>query len=94
MFSASDRLIQVQNSRVFELWLAQAASTTATPCLAWTSATVAAMRPGRRPVVVVLVGLRRRAWFALGALHALAWWRVRRALGTERGGYRIRVWVA
>lgn len=93
MLSATDRLIQVQNIRVFELWLAQSASTTSSPCLAWTSATVAAMRPGRAPVVVVLVGLQRRAWLALGALHALAWWRVRRALGKKQGGYRVRVWV-
>lgn len=93
MHTAAERLVQVQNIRVFELWLAQAANGTRAPCLAWTSATVAAVRAGEAPVVVVLVGLRRLAWLALGALHALAWWRVRRALGRSQQGYRVRIWV-
>lgn len=93
MHAAVQRLVQAQNIRVFELWLAEAANGTSTPCLAWTSATVASMRPAQAAVVVVLVGLHRRAWLALGALHALAWWRVRRTLGRTQRGYRVRVWV-
>jgi hypothetical protein len=43
------------------------------------------------PTVVVMIGMRGIAWLALGVLHLIAWWRVRRTIGKHRQGYRVRV---
>jgi hypothetical protein len=89
---AADRLIRAHNVRAFESYVGNLASATDAPCLEWASATVAAPRDTRAaPVVVVLIGLKRRALLALGFLHLVAWWRVRRAVGPRRQGYRVRV---
>jgi len=86
----AERLLKVHNVRAFEAYLSVAAAETRAPLIAWASATVAAMcAPVDKPVVVVLIGLRPRAWFALGLLHVLAWWRVRRAIRTRGQGYRV-----
>lgn len=92
MSQAADRLIKVHNVRAFEMWLANTAASTQSPCFAWASATVAAPHDETvSPVVVVMVGLKRKALLALGVLHVLAWWRVRRTLGRTRQGYRVHV---
>lgn len=85
------RLIAVQNTRVFETWVGEQAHQVSVPRLAWVSARVAVVREGEQPVVVVLLGLYRRAWLALGLFHLLGWWRVRRALGREQRGHRVLV---
>ena len=91
--AAVSRLIAVHNLRVFETWLAEQARAAQVPRLSWVSARVAVVAEGQAPVVVVLVGLCRRAWWALGALHLLAWWRVRQALGPVQKGHLVRVRV-
>lgn len=87
------RLIAVQNTRVFETWVGELAHQVQVPRLAWVSARVAVVREGEQPVVVVLMGLYRRAWLALGIAHLIGWWRVRRALGPELKGFRVLVRV-
>lgn len=89
--AAVERLIATQNVRVFETWLGEQAHAIEVPRLDWVSARVAVVRAGEKPVVVVLLGLYRRAWLALGFWHVMAWWRVRQALGREQKGYRVLV---
>lgn len=88
---AVSRLIQTQNVRVFEAWLAEVVHINEIPLLAWASATVAVVKRGQPPIVVVLFGLEPRAWWTLGVRHLLGWWRVRKAVGKEQKGYRVRV---
>jgi hypothetical protein len=88
---AVSRLIAVQNTRVFETWVGELAHQVEVPRLAWVSARVAVVREGQAPTVVVLIALKKRAWLALGLLHVIGWWRVRRALGPELKGFRVQV---
>lgn len=97
MLATAERLVRVQNIRAFEHYLSARAAAVRTPCATWASATVAhpalQLEEPTEAVVVVLVGLRRRAWLALGALHLLARIRLRAVLGDSCSGYRIRIGV-
>lgn len=80
--------------RALELFLANLAKSSSPPALAWTTASVAvAADETVDPVVIIMVGLKGRAWLALGALHVWAWLRVRATMGSTQQGYRVRVHV-
>jgi hypothetical protein len=87
------RMIAAANTRAFEQWMVNIAQQAKVPLRWFTSATVALSEPGMVPVVVVIVKLRTRAWFALGLLHFWAWWRVSHAIGEKRNGYKVVVWA-
>lgn len=92
--AATERLIATQNLRVYEAWLAeQVVALGVVPGLEWAAARIAVVREGKPPIVLVLLGLPRRAWWWLGLWHLLSWWRARRALGKEQEGYLVRVRV-
>jgi hypothetical protein len=87
------RMVAAANLRAFEAWMVNIAQEAKVPLRWFTSATVALSEPGHEPVVVIVVGLRRSAWLALGILHFVAWWRVRRQVGDKRNGYKVIVWI-
>lgn len=86
-------MVNAANQRAFEHWMASSAAGVAVPWRAYTSASVAIGDPAHQPTVVIVIGLRSRAWLALGLLHLWAWWKVSEALGDSRQGYNIKVWV-
>lgn len=93
--AATERLIRVHELRAFEAWLGSVAAMAGAPWLRWAAASVTMPSVPERaePTVVVLVLLEPIALLGLGVLHLVAWWRVRKAVGREQRGYRVRIWV-
>lgn len=81
------------NQRAFEAWVVAQARGIKIPWRAWTSAKIADVEDGSTPTVIVLTGLKGRAWCALGLVHFFAWWKLRANLAGNINGHRVVLWL-